>query len=219
MADDDYKNRLRDLKEQLNSSELQLNTDELYADKAEFPNNNNDEGSESGSEYKYIDYTEEQKSHTEFATQVINNIVSTYVNKDLLNSNRLKDLKQQDILDYSYTLLMINIANKNLIKLQESIDSGDMSKEAFDSVQKAAKELRDNMKMKSEHLSKCEKYWDNYSKNYDLGNEEEKIITEDSENKNKNKPKTQIISQTDLINTINKQKEEMKENLKNNKKD
>lgn len=217
MAEEDYKNRLRDLKEQLNSSDLQLNTDDLYASNDEFPNNNDHKNDD---EFKYIDYLKEQKSHTEFATQVINNIVTTYIkNTELLNSSRLKDLKQQDILDYSYTLLMINIANKNLIKLQESIDSGDMSKEAFDSVQKAAKEMRENIKLKSEHLSKCEKYWDNYSKNYGLGNEEEKIVTEDSDKKNKDKEQVKIIDPVALIETIKKQQEDMKEALKKNKKD
>lgn len=207
----DYKNRLRDLKEQLQSDELQLNTEELYASPDEFPNND-DVDTE-----KYIDYTKKQEEHLIFATQVIDNIVNTYVkSKALLNSNRLKDLKQQDILDYSFILLMINIANKNLIKLQESIDSGDMSKEAFDSVQKAAKELRDNMKMKSDHLSKCEKYWDNYSSNYGLGNEEQKIATEVSKENSKNEVKTTIINQSDLIETIQKQQEEMKRKLEEN---
>ena len=210
----DYKNRLRDLKEQLKSDELQLNTEDLYASPDEFPNNDNEDNE------KYIDYTEEQKGHTEFATQVINNIVNTYVkSKELLNSNRLKDLKQQDILDYSFILLMINIANKNLILLQESIDTGDMSKEAFDSVQKAAKELRDNMKMKSEHLTKCEKYWDNYSSTYGLGNEEQKIATEVSKENKKNEVKTTIINQSDLIETIQKQQEQMKRKLEENKKE
>lgn len=206
---EDIKNRLKDLKEELQSDSVQLNTDDLYANDDEFPNNNSDE--------KYIDYTEQTKEHTVFAKQIINNIVKTYVkSKKLLDSNRLKDLKQQDILDYSNILLMISIAKQNLIKLQESIDSGDMSKEAFDSVNKAAKELRENMKMKSELLKKCEKYWDNYSKTYGLENEEEKIASEVSE-KEDNSNKTKIIDPTELVDTIHKQQEEMKENTKNNK--
>lgn len=210
------KSRLKDLKEQLKSDDIQLNTEDLYASPDEFPtspNNDSDEYAE-----KYIDYVAEQKKHTEFATQVINNIVTTYVKSpELLNSNRLRDLKQQDILDYSFILLMINIANKNLIKLQELIDSGDMSKEAFDSVTKAAKELRDNMKLKTEHLTKCEKYWDNYSSTYGLGNEEQKIATRVTDKNKENETKTSIVNPQELIEIIQKQQEQMKQNLKDNK--
>lgn len=210
------KSRLKDLKEQLKSDDIQLNTEDLYASPDEFPtspNNDSDEYAE-----KYIDYVAEQKKHTEFATQVINNIVTTYVKSpELLNSNRLRDLKQQDILDYSFILLMINIANKNLIKLQELIDSGDMSKEAFDSVTKAAKELRDNMKLKTEHLTKCEKYWDNYSSTYGLGNEEQKIATRVTDKNKENETKTTIVNPQELIEIIQKQQEQMKQNLKDNK--
>lgn len=210
------KSRLKDLKEQLKSDDIQLNTEDLYASPDEFPtspNNDSDEYAE-----KYIDYVAEQKKHTEFATQVINNIVTTYVKSpELLNSNRLRDLKQQDILDYSFILLMINIANKNLIKLQELIDAGDMSKEAFDSVTKAAKELRDNMKLKTEHLTKCEKYWDNYSSTYGLGNEEQKIVTRVADKNKENETKTSIVNPQELIEIIQKQQEQMKQNLKDNK--
>lgn len=210
------KSRLKDLKEQLKSDDIQLNTEDLYASPDEFPtspNNDSDEYAE-----KYIDYVAEQKKHTEFATQVINNIVTTYVKSpELLNSNRLRDLKQQDILDYSFILLMINIANKNLIKLQELIDAGDMSKEAFDSVTKAAKELRDNMKLKTEHLTKCEKYWDNYSSTYGLGNEEQKIATRVTDKNKENETKTSIVNPQELIEIIQKQQEQMKQNLKDNK--
>lgn len=206
---DKIKNRLKDLKEQLKSDSIQLNTDNLYASDDEFPTNNLDSE-------KYIDYTKEQEQHTEFATQIINNIVKTYVkNQKLLDSNRLKDLKQQDILDYANILLMISISKQNLIKLQESIDGGDMSKEAFDSVNKAAKELRDNMNMKSKLLEKCEKYWDNYSKTYGLENEEEKIASES--NKSENTNNTTIINTSNLIEIIKKQEEEIKKNKLKNK--
>lgn len=206
---DKIKNRLKDLKEQLKSDSIQLNTDNLYASDDEFPTNNVDSE-------KYIDYTKEQEQHTDFATQTINNIVKTYVkNQKLLDSNRLKDLKQQDILDYSNILLMISISKQNLIKLQESIDGGDMSKEAFDSVNKAAKELRDNMTMKSKLLEKCEKYWDNYSKTYGLENEEEKIASES--NKSENTNNTTIINTSNLIEIIKKQEEEIKKNKLKNK--
>ena len=212
MADDNdskkLKSKLKDLKEQLESDSVQLNTDELYASQDEFPNNNSEE--------KYIDYVEENKEHNKFSEQVIDNIVKTYVkNEKLLNSNRLKDLKQQDILDYANILLMISISKSNLIKLQESIDSGDMSKEAFDSVNKAAKELRDNMKMKSDLLSSCEKYWSNYSEKYGFENEEEKIASESTIKDNEKQ--TKIVDTDKLIETIQKQQEEMRENTKNNK--
>lgn len=212
------KSRLKDLKEQMKSDDIQLNTEDLYASPDEFPTSSNNDSDEHIE--KYIDYVAEQEEHTKFATQVINNIVTTYVKSpELLNSNRLRDLKQQDILDYSFILLMINIANKNLIKLQESIDSGDMSKEAFDSVTKAAKELRDNMKLKTEHLTKCEKYWDNYSSTYGLGNEEQKIATKVTDKNKENETKTSIVNPLELIETIQKQQEQMKQNLKDNKQD
>lgn len=166
----DTKSRLDSLKQQIAADPIQINTDNLYADPDDFPE---------GTNTKYIDYDEEKKNFKDVAEQEINNIVKNYVkNEKLLDSHRLKDLKNRDIRKYASLLLLESISQANLIRLQESIDSGDMSKEAFDSVNKAQKEVRDNMTAIDSHLTRCEDYWENYADEYGLENEEDKIVSE-----------------------------------------
>lgn len=202
--DDSTKNRLDGLKEMLKADPIQLNTDSLQANPADFP---------ASQLTKYIDYVQEKKNHTEFALQVITNIIGTYIkSKKLLDSPRLKDLKQKDVIKYSRLLLLVQIAEENLIKLQESIDGGDMSKEMFDSVNKAQKEMRDNMDAEEKHLDKCEQYWSNYALTYGLENSEEKILQE-SELKDNPDKKTTIVDMSKLAELIqDKIKDEKEKN-------
>lgn len=203
------KSRLNDLKEQLKADPVQLDTSDITADISAFPDANQT--------IKYIDYDDEKKNHKEFAEQSITNIITTYVKSEkLLNSPRLKDLKQTDIIKYSRLLLMVEIAESNLIKLQESIDGGDMSKDMFMSVKQASMELRDCMNSIEKHLDKCEKYWSNYSIAFGLSNDEEKIIAESSEKSTDDK--RTILNISELTNNIHdilaKQKEKEKQNNK-----
>lgn len=166
----DTKSRLESLKQQIMSDSIKLDTSDLYANPDDFPESTH---------VKLVDYSEEKENHKQIAEREINNIILTYVkNEKLLNSSRLADLKQRDIRKYSSLLLLEQISESNLIKLQEAIDSGDMSKEAFDSVNKAQKEVRDNILAIEKHLQKCEDYWENYADVYGLENEEDKIISE-----------------------------------------
>lgn len=193
-------NRLEGLKAILIADPLHLDTNNLLANPADFP---------APQQTKYIDYMEEKKSHTEFSLQVITNIIENYVkSKQLLDSPRLKDLKQKDVIKYSRLLLLVQISEDNLIKLQESIDGGDMSKEMFDSVNKAQKEMRDNMEAEEKHLDKCEKYWSAYASLYGFENTEEKIVQE-SESKDDSVKKHLIIDMSKLSELIqdNLQKE------------
>ena len=201
--DESTKNRLNGLKEMLKADPVQLNTDGLLANPNDFP---------ASQQLKYIDYVQEKKSHSEFSRQVITNIIETYVKSaKLLESPRLKDLKQKDIIKYSRLLLLVQISEDNLIKLQESIDGGDMSKEMFDSVNKAQKEMRDNMDAEEKHLDKCEQYWSNYASIYGLENSEEKIVQE-TEIKEDTSKKHTIIDMSRLAELIqdNLQKEKEK---------
>lgn len=208
--DDSTKNRLNGLKELLKADPVNLNTDSLLANHADFP---------ASQQAKYIDYVQEKKNHTAFALQAISNIIETYVkSKQLLDSPRLKDLKQKDVIKYSRLLLLVQISEDNLIKLQESIDGGDMSKEMFDSVNKAQKELRDNMDAEEKHLDKCEKYWSNYATIYGLENSEEKIVQE-TEAKDDTTVKRTIIDMSKLSEMIqdNLQKEKQKNKINDEK--
>jgi len=200
------KNRLDDLKELLKADPIQLNSDSLLANPVDFP---------LSQLTKYIDYVKEKQNHTEFALQVITNIIETYIkSKQLLDSPRLKDLKQKDVIKYSRLLLLVQIAEDNLIKLQESIDGGDMSKDMFDSVNKAQKEMRDNMEAEEKHLDKCEQYWSNYALAYGLENSEEKILQETELKDNPNK-KTTIIDMSKLSELIQDKLKTEKEKNKN----
>lgn len=204
---DNTKSRLKDLKDLMSSDPVQLDTKDLIPDTIFSKIDKNDE---SVNVIKYIDYDDVKQNHKEFAEQSITNIITTYIKSEkLLDSPRLKDLKQTDILKYIRLLLMLTISESNLIKLQEFIDCGDMSKEMFDSVNKAQQELRSNMKALDEHLNKCETYWKNYSIQYGFENDEEKIVQE-SEIDNNTEEKLTIIDMSKLTDIINERQDEMK---------
>lgn len=187
------KSRLNDLKALLDADPIQLNTDDLDASNADFPGS---------SMIKFIDYDLEKRNHKEFADQAISNIILTYVKSPkLLDSPRLKDLKKLDVFNYSSLLLTYYISEANLIRVQENIDGGDMSKEMFDSVNKAQQEFRANLSAINTMLEKCEKYWKLYSETYGLENEEEKIIQK-SEIKEDNTVKRTILDMSKLTENI-----------------
>lgn len=187
------KSLLNDLKEQLMADPVNINISELTPVADDFPKPINE---------NYINYNDIKKNYKTFANQVIDNIVNTYIHSEkLLNSPRLKDLKQDDKSKFVRILLMLDIAENNMIKLQEFIDGGDMSKEMFDSVNKAQQELRANMKAKDGHLKQCEIYWKNYAELFGLENEEEKIVQEAS-NKDEDKKRI-IVDMSNLTNLIN----------------
>ena len=168
MKNDNTKNRLSDLKELLATDNINLDPSTLYANPDDYPDSKN---------VKYIDYIEQRNNHKNFAEQVITNIIKTYIKSDkLLESPRVLDLKQMDIINYSRLLLITHISEENLILIQESIDGGDMSSIMFDSINKAQQEMRKNMEAIDKHLTKCEKYWSEYAANFGLTNEEEQII-------------------------------------------
>lgn len=203
------KSRLNDLKALLDADPIQLNTDDLDASNADFPGS---------SMIKFIDYDLEKQNHKEFADQAISNIILTYVKSPkLLDSPRLKDLKKLDVFNYSSLLLTYYISEANLIRVQENIDGGDMSKEMFDSVNKAQQEFRANLSAINTMLEKCEKYWKLYSETYGLENEEEKIIQK-SEIKEDNSVKRTILDMSKLTenirNIMDNEKEKEKEKNK-----
>lgn len=195
--------RLADLKELMKADPVQLDTDNLLPSRNDFPESEN---------IKYIDYDQEKKNHHEFANQAIGNIIKTYIkSENLLDSPRLKDLKQNDVLKYSRLLLMLSISESNMIRLQESIDGGDMSKEMFDSINKAQQEVRSNIKAVDEHLNKCENYWKNYSEMFGFENEEEKIVQETSIKDNgEDENKRVIVDMSKLTNIIHERQEQIK---------
>lgn len=208
MKTDNTKTRLAQLKELLVADNINLNTTNLYADPTQFPDSDNT---------KYIDYIAQREKHKNFAQQVITNIINTYIKSEkLLNSPRLLDLKQMDIINYSRLLLITHISEENLITLQESIDGGDMSPTMFESVNKAQQELRKNMEAIEKHLTKCEKYWASYAANFGLTNEEEEIIQSTNTNNDEQLIIMDMTKLTEIIqDNVKKQHKLEKENKDN----
>jgi len=203
------KSRLNDLKALLDADPVQLNTDDFDADNADFPGS---------SMIKFIDYDLEKQNHKNFAEQAISNIILTYVKSPkLLESPRLKDLKKLDVFNYGSLLLTYYISEANLIRVQENIDGGDMSKEMFDSVNKAQQEFRANLNAINVMLEKCEKYWKLFSETYGLENEEEKIVQE-SEIKSDTNVKRTIVDMSKLTQNIHNIMDQKKEEEKQERK-
>jgi len=190
MSSKDTKKQLSDLKAMLDSGK-QLDTSDLIADNDLFNDRKNkDDNNDDQPVQKYIDYDSVKLELNSESTRIITNIIHNYIkNKKLLSSNRLKDLKMNDIKKLTRILLLIYISENNLIRLQEFIDMGDISKETFDSVNKVQNELRANMKMKDEHLKHCEEYWEYFADVYGLKSLEEEVM---SSNEDKEESKTII---------------------------
>jgi hypothetical protein len=204
------KDKLQSLKAMKEANDIQLDTSELYVTKDEFPSNDlttND---------NYVDYDLCKENFNKIAQQTVDNIVNNYIKSEkLLNSSRLLDLKKYDIIKYARLLLMLDISERNLLMLQSNIDLGDMSKEMFDCINKAQKDLRDNMDTLDKHLAKLEKYWKEYAETYGFQNEEELIASESSNNNNEDN--IHILDSSQLIETIHKKVKEQLEKEKQNK--
>src|SRR5690606_5681540 len=133
------KSRLESLKEILKADSVQFNATEILADPDDFPHSNRFES-------RNTDYSVKDQENKSIATSVISNIIITYIKSDeILESPRVKDLRNNQIDEYTDMLLLRQITKSNLVKLQENIDIGDMSKEMYDSVNAAQKELRANI--------------------------------------------------------------------------
>ena len=204
------KDKLQSLKAMKEANDIQLDTSDLYADKDEFPSN------DSTTNDNYVDYDLSKENFNKIAQQTVDNIVNTYIKSEkLLNSSRLLDLKKYDIIKYARLLLMLDISERNLLMLQSNIDLGDMSKEMFDCINKAQKDLRDNMDTLDKHLAKLEKYWKEYAETYGFQNEEELIASESSGNNSEDN--IHILDSSQLIETIHKKVKEQLEKEKENK--
>lgn len=216
MSKDNKKNlkdKLESLKDINNANHVEIDTSQLYAEKDEFPTGRDNIESVEDDE-RYIDYDQQKENFKNIATQTVDNIIKTYIKNDkLLNSSRLKDLKNYDIVKYSRLLLLADNTERNMLMIQESIDLGDLSKEMFDSVNKTQNELRKNMDELDKHLSKMEDYWKEYASKYGYENEEEKIVNEDTTTKDDSNI---IVDQTSLIENIHKKiNEDKKKKAKN----
>ena len=187
------KAKLDSLKAQLLSSTVDFDPKNHIANTDDFPSSQN---------IKVVDYNQKKIEYKEKATKVLTNIIINYIkDKNLLLSPRLADLKEQHIEKLAEWYLLVNIAESNVIMIQESIDGGDMGKDQLSAVNSAQKEMRDNINGRDKHIEKCEDYWENYSNVYGLENQEEKMILETGEKIDDNK-KTIITNQTEINNMI-----------------
>lgn len=187
------KERLQSLKEMLDSDPVKINTDNLMLNPADMPQSQN---------IKVIDYQGEEKTRIrEYAQRIITNIVKTYIKSPkLLGSPRLIDLVDQQVTKYARLLLLTEMAERNLITLQEAIDSGDMSTEVFETNMRAQTSLSTHESNCEKHIGMCEKYWATYADQYGMENEETKIVQE-TEVKTDEKNRM-ILNATDIIERI-----------------
>lgn len=186
------KERLQSLKEMLDSDPVKINTDNLLLNPLDMPASQN---------IKVIDYIDEKVKHHEYASRVITNIVKTFIKSPkLLESPRLIDLVDQQIVKYARLLLLTDMSERNLITLQEAIDSGDMSTEVFETNMRAQSSVSTHESNCDKHITMCEKYWATYADQYGMENEETKIVQE-TEVKTDEKNRM-ILNATDIIERI-----------------
>lgn len=186
------KQRLQSLKDMLDSDPVKINTDNMLLHPDIMPQSQN---------IKLVDYVDEKTKHRQYAERIVTNIVKNYIKSPkLLASPRLIDLVDQQVTKYARLLLLVDIAERNLITLQEALDGGDMSTEVFETNMRAQTSLSTHETNCEKHISMCEKYWAAYSDQYGMENEETKIVQE-TEVKTDEKNRM-ILNATDIIERI-----------------
>lgn len=194
--------RLNSLKDLLKSDNVNFDTNKHLPNPGDFPTSMN---------LKVIDYEAEEKQDLERAEETIGAIISNYIsNNKIKQLDKVKGVIKSHITKLADLELLVRNSKRNMITLQESIDSGDLGKDMFDGVYKFQSEIRTNIEAKSKHIDKCEIYWENYSKQFGLENKEEEVIRT-TESKLDEKEKTNIFSITDLNRIIEEKMKSEKE--------
>jgi hypothetical protein len=199
---DQTKQKLQSLRDLLQADPVKLDTDDMLADVSTLPVSQN---------VKVIDYEEEDKKTIQDATDVIDSIILNYIKSEkVLNGYKLKSIRKQHIDTLADFMFLKKNARRNLITMQEAIDSGDMSKDAFSIVRDYQNEVQKYSDSIAKHMDKCENYWNDYADKYGLENEEEKNIQE-SEVKPDEGKKTTVTDMKALNNVIAEKMKEMAE--------
>lgn len=212
MSDDkknnNTKNRLDSLKELLKSDNTNFNPSEHYPNSGDFPSNNQ----------RMIDYDSESNKCIEYATDIIDNIINNYVKSpDLLKSDKLNSIKNQHITKLAELEDLVRMSKRNLIMIQEAIDSGDLSTEMLRSAKDFMVENRNNIEARSKHINNCESYWENYASIYGLESKDDEIVRNSEKNDESNTSNHIITDISKLNDIIDKQMEEMKNRNKKKK--
>lgn len=208
------KNRLDSLKELLKSdTATDFNPKDHYPNNGDFPISNNN---------KMINYEDEEAKSIVYAENVINDIISNYVKSDdLLKSNKLISIRNQHVTKLAELEDLVRMSKRNLVMIQEAIDSGDLSTEMLRSAKDFMVENRNNIEARSKHIDKCEDYWNNYASMYNLESKEEEIVRNNEKNDDTLKTNHIIMDISKLNDIIDKQVSEIKsrdkEKRKNNK--
>lgn len=162
--------RLNSLKELLKSDNTEFNSNNHMIKNDDLPPSQN---------IQYIDYSEKNKEHLNIATDIITGFITNYVkSEELLNSIKLKSIKNQHIEKLANLQLLVENVKRNLIMIQEAIDGGDMSIEMFKLSIDQTRELGSRIEAVSKHIETCDLYWEKYASTFGLENKEEKIIRE-----------------------------------------
>lgn len=201
--------RLKSLKELLNSDDVQFKPDQYKVKDGDFPATQN---------IQYIDYEQKDKEHRSYAEGIISGFIMNYVkSEELLNSVKLNNVKNQHIDKLANLKLLVDNTKRNLIMIQEAIDGGDMSVEMFKLSIDQTKELGSRIEAMGKHIESCENYWEKYAANYGLENKEAQIIQSKEISSEDNKNNTMIIDPNQLNKVIEQkiaEAEKKKEDLK-----
>jgi hypothetical protein len=188
--------RLNSLRELLKSDNTDFNADNHMIKNSDLPASEN---------IAYIDYAQKEIEYNIAASEIINGFITNYVKSDeLLNSVKLKSIRNQHIEKLANLQLLVGNIKRNLIMIQEAIDGGDMSIEMFKLSIDQTRELGSRIEAISKHIESCDTYWEKYASTFGLENKEEKIIRE-KEISSDDSSKT-IVIDTTALNTLIDQK-------------
>jgi hypothetical protein len=173
------------------------------------------------------DYEQEiEVDYNEVCIKIVNNIASNYIMSDaLLSTEKNIDMKNDQAKKLAEVQFLISMVKTNLIRVQEALDSGDISPDLFRINLSYIKEMRESMNERSNHIKTIEKYWSDRSDMLGIETTQEDIsLASDSEaqkNKsNKDDNKNKVIMNTRDMNDFmeNLMLKEKEKNKANNKK-
>lgn len=151
-----------------------------------------------------IDWIGVKKELRNIAEEEIISIIEMYIdNPKLLESARLKSKMNNYIRKYTKLLYILEMYDNNLVTIQESIDTGDRSKDQFELVNKTGAEISKRLAEIDKMMQECEEFFENYSERYGIESQEEKIVAENVTVNDEDA--TTVLKMADIADAVNEQ--------------
>lgn len=183
-------NRIQEEHKDLDVSQYLANRDEDLPDLGEIP---------------IYDYDSDIEESKRIAADVLESMVDLYLgdNPAVKNHRYITKKMEEDAQVYADTILLQNLAKKNLLTQLRQVDSGDTSARMHEVVNQSFSQIRDNIKFSQSQRTEFEKYWKEMRRDMGLNEISESMEQKNSE-QSEEKPDGKIVDSRSLNDMIDK---------------